>query len=638
MRSAPELLLLNPLEGARGQGAVQTARVIQLQQEAGNRTVAGTLSKRPGGAAPSVQRDDQGEPYVEPSKEWDKINNGYASLMLKLAQANGRDPTVTRSDWEAEINNRWLTVGKPGAVDDISLSLHEVFLSTFEQNIRVETQKAQKKWQELQNEYPFEQTRLERFPDIKDKAREILDRRYQDTVRRVSVAGDMLVMEDLEPLNHMIGYDEHIHQAQDIKARQEQESQEAYSRKEAYEEKLYQLSDTELLGQISMIQDRLAKMDPASGEYASINAHLKQLELEMSRRDHKPYQGEEGAYPSDVARFSSFLIRGGYIEELGKLLPPEWAKYSEKELTEFLAQKYTEDELKGMFLEKYAERMEIKATFRRKNIISALVTGLIWSRDNIKNGEWGTAAAKIAVSGAGAYTFNKFLYARDKSAEELMATKAGEYGRWFKGAARSNKIVDFLARDLGKALLLWDLKNALSSGGPDGPHIPWDIIETIDINDPATWKEPDPDLLNLGFNLWYRQACTPEFPNACGMDFYLGKVEGSLIAGVMKAFGLLPHGVEDLKGRLFRIEGDYDKTDLFIFSVTWMQVPASANVLVLSTGNYGEGSISGTGHYSKTEVFPANEAAVELFGGPRPRYIDSRLLKPVETPDPAQKK
>jgi hypothetical protein len=103
---------------------------------------------------------------------------------------------------------------------------------------------------------------------------------------------------------------------------------------------------------------------------------------------------------------STYLVRDGYIQQVSGLLPAEWRSMSEAQLTSFLTEKYTEEELHAMFVEKYAERAAIKSSFRKFNIISALVIGLIWARETIKEGEWGTAAAKVGGMGMAAYVFN----------------------------------------------------------------------------------------------------------------------------------------------------------------------------------------------------------------------------------------
>ena len=128
-----------------------------------------------------------------------------------------------------------------------------------------------------------------------------------------------------------------------------------------------------------MVRSRLVAVDPSGQEFTSMRSHLTLLENEMAQRQGKAYQGASGAYPNEVAKFSSFLVRGGYIERITKLLPAEWAKMSQAELTAFLSKTYSEQDLVSMFLQKYDKRMEIKATFRKLNIVSALVIGLIWA-------------------------------------------------------------------------------------------------------------------------------------------------------------------------------------------------------------------------------------------------------------------
>jgi hypothetical protein len=70
------------------------------------------------------------------------------------------------------------------------------------------------------------------------------------------------------------------------------------------------------------------------------------------------------------------------------------------------------------------------------------------------------------------------------------------------------------------------------SGGGGGPNIPFDIIYVIDIDDPSSWEEPSDLMLDLGFNIWYRQKETPNHPYP---DVYLGKIEGGPLKAVAKA-------------------------------------------------------------------------------------------------------
>jgi hypothetical protein len=177
--------------------------------------------------------------------------------------------------------------------------------------------------------------------------------------------------------------------------------------------------------------------------------------------------------------------------------------------------------LKDMFLKRYAERMSIKVSFRRLNVIGAMLIGLIWARENIQQGNWALALAKVGASGAAAVAVNRALYARDATAEALMLKKGSDFGAWFKGAARANFRVNLLVR----FMVIADIAKMSLSGGGEYPSIPFDIIYDVDVNDETTWRPPSETLLALGFNVWYRQKDT---------NIYLGYVEGSLIKTILE--------------------------------------------------------------------------------------------------------
>jgi len=67
------------------------------------------------------------------------------------------------------------------------------------------------------------------------------------------------------------------------------------------------------------------------------------------------------------------------------------------------------------------------------------------------------------------------------------------------------------------------------SGGGEFPSIPFDIIYDADIDDPSTWRSPSQQLLDYGFNIWYRQKPTAEHPEAQAGNMYLGTIYGSAI-------------------------------------------------------------------------------------------------------------
>lgn len=202
---------------------------------------------------------------------------------------------------------------------------------------------------------------------------------------------------------------------------------------------------------------------------------------------------------------------------------------SQAELTNYLSTHFTQEQLEERFLATYAQRTAIKGRFRTGNVIAAFVIGLWWARDNLAEGQWKEAMTKVTETTMASWLVNRALYARDPAAAEIMARAPLEFGRWFKGAARTNKFVNFLARDVSEALLIWDVKDIFMSGGYDGPNIPFDLIVEVDIDDPSTWQEPSQTLLDLGFNIWYRQKMTPTRPQ---YNVYLGKVEGSWLKGL----------------------------------------------------------------------------------------------------------
>lgn len=235
-------------------------------------------------------------------------------------------------------------------------------------------------------------------------------------------------------------------------------------------------------------------------------------------------------YPREVSDLAAMLIREGYVFKVGSLLPPSWGAMSESELTAYLSNRYSQSDLGQMFLMRYEDRQLIKGGFRKVTLVTALVIALIWARENIRQGEWGEAAAKVLGSFAGSLAFNKILYARDLSAKALMESKGDRFGRWFKGVARTSRFVNMLVR----MNVIADIAAISLSGGGEYPSIPWDIIFEIDIDDEATWRAPPDNLLSLGFNIWYRQKSTAAHPEAAAGNVYIGYVEGHLIKTVLE--------------------------------------------------------------------------------------------------------
>jgi hypothetical protein len=238
-------------------------------------------------------------------------------------------------------------------------------------------------------------------------------------------------------------------------------------------------------------------------------------------------------YPNDVAKLSAWLIRKGYVRQVTNLIPASWRSMSEEQLTRELASRFTEEQLAAQFKGLAAERQAIKGVARRGSLIAALVIGLIWARENVKHDEWDKAIAKVSATTISAALINRALYARDKTAAQIMERNAGRFGKWFQGVARTNRFVNRLS-ELGMVSIAGTLG---LSGGGEFPSIPWDIIYEVDIDDPSTWKLPSQRLLDYGFNIWYVQKPTAAHPEAQAANMCLGTIYGTpipILYGVIK--------------------------------------------------------------------------------------------------------
>lgn len=98
---------------------------------------------------------------------------------------------------------------------------------------------------------------------------------------------------------------------------------------------------------------------------------------------------------------------------------------------------------------------------------------------------------------------------------------------------------------------------------------------------------------------------------------------------VWQFLDIAPHEVPGLAGRLYRVEGALEESDFFVFSIVHKRVSAGDNVIVLATGQRSGQMVGGRGHYRKVKVVPANENAVEAFGGTDPRWLPRRILQHV---------
>lgn len=235
----------------------------------------------------------------------------------------------------------------------------------------------------------------------------------------------------------------------------------------------------------------------------------------------------------NAQQFAAYLIRTGYIIEVGNLIPPGWIAMTESELTALLKSKFTEKQLTELFLKKSAIRNQIKIRARNFSMIAAVAIALIWCREDLDSGEFLNAGLKFSATVGGTYLMNMYFYSRDKSALEIMKHNGRRFGKWFQGCARTNKIVNIFTTRITPALLAWDLRGWLMSGGYSGPNIPFDLISYIDIFDKSTWKSPPQRCLDLGLDFFYYQKSTARWPVG-HQTVCLGIVRGSLLKGIAK--------------------------------------------------------------------------------------------------------
>jgi hypothetical protein len=121
---------------------------------------------------------------------------------------------------------------------------------------------------------------------------------------------------------------------------------------------------------------------------------------------------------------------------------------------------------------------------------------------------------------------------------------------------------------------------------------------------------------------------------ACGV---LGGVVGGAVGrdpyGFLQFMDIAPHTNTNLAGRMFRLEGDFDVSDFFIFRLVHRRVEESEHIIVIGTGQESGSLMGGRGHYRSYQVAPANTAAVELFGGSEPQWIPNYILHSVSEED-----
>lgn len=263
--------------------------------------------------------------------------------------------------------------------------------------------------------------------------------------------------------------------------------------------------------------------------FLGINKAKEYLDLEVPIRT-----------PADNAltaqQLAAYLIRTNYVKEVGKLIPPAWVALEESALTNMLSKHFSEVQLEALFIEKAELRQLLKNRARNFSLISAVAIALIWCREDLDSGSYWMVGAKFSATAGGAYLMNRYFYGRDKTAIRIMQRNMGNFGKWFQGCARTNATVNFLARRLVPAMLIWDLRTFLMSSGPDGPNIPFDFIIEIDIFSSSVWPKPPQTGLDMGMDYFYYQEPDPLWQIG-RQQLCLGVVRGSIIRGIKRRIG-----------------------------------------------------------------------------------------------------
>jgi len=126
-----------------------------------------------------------------------------------------------------------------------------------------------------------------------------------------------------------------------------------------------------------------------------------------------------------------------------------------------------------------------------------------------------------------------------------------------------------------------------------------------------------------------------------GIGLAVCGILGGLIGGAigrdpwafLQALDMAPHVSPGRVGAMYRIQGAFDETDLFIISIVHREVEESEHVVVVATGTVTGELMGGRGHYRRVEVIPANAPAVRLLGDTEPRWVADYLLYPVTSQD-----
>jgi hypothetical protein len=235
--------------------------------------------------------------------------------------------------------------------------------------------------------------------------------------------------------------------------------------------------------------------------------------------------------------FAAWLIRTNYVVEVGKLIDPTWVLMEERQLTAYLSQKLSKVQIEQLFAKKSELRLLLKKRARNFSIFAAVAIALIWCRDDLESGRYGQAGMKFTATVGGALALNYYFYRRDKTAAQIMSKNMGNFGKWFQGVARTNRFVNFLLRRVAPALLIWDMRGIIMSGGMDGPNIPFDFIIEIDIFDRATWRKPPDVMLDFGMDFFYYQKPTKQWPVGY-QQVCFSVIRGSLLRAPKRWLGI----------------------------------------------------------------------------------------------------
>ena len=77
------------------------------------------------------------------------MNDVFGNLSLGLAQANQRNPTLTRAQWNEQLVAEWAKIGAPGEASAKDLGALLKFVTGFRAMVESEDAQARQQWQDL---------------------------------------------------------------------------------------------------------------------------------------------------------------------------------------------------------------------------------------------------------------------------------------------------------------------------------------------------------------------------------------------------------------------------------------------------------------------------------------------------------